>query len=158
MNSVENTIKLSDDSSRTNNILIKTTERVESNNVLFSKSNYLFRFDTTRKEDSYILDIIHGNSFLFGDCRKVVLDDDCSCYFCGSIEDSAHHQLIECKELAGITHKDLLTKLCSPENALAEVLVPTVLGIQRQFIIRCRFLKEQHDMLEYDELNASDDD
>ena len=53
---------------------------MDSRSVALDKSSFLFNNKTSKKEDSYIMDFIHGNSPLFGNCRRMGVDEG-KCYF-----------------------------------------------------------------------------
>ena len=132
-----------------------TTDRVE--NLLFNmgspsknmdKNNFLFNHKTTKKEDSHIMDFIHGNSPLFGNCRKrMSITNEDKCDFCQQFWDSPLHQLFWCKELQDQSHTNLMEVITNPESYVTEVLLPKDKNVQQRFIERIRFLIDQHDFV-----------
>ena len=60
------------------------------------------------------MDFIHGNSPLFGNCRRRMGVDEGKCYFCQSMEDNTLHQLFVCKEEQDSTFDDLLEVITDP--------------------------------------------
>ena len=127
--------------------------RMEERNIVLDKDNFLFRFNTTKKQDSHILDYIHGNSLIFGNCRKKLLDEEFSCYFCGTTSDSPDHQLIHCQNLGDETQINLSNTARSPEHAIVESIIPTNQKSQSHFIDRCIFLMEKHEFIEELKIN-----
>ena len=115
---------------------------------MMDKTTFLFNYGTTKAEDSYILDYIHGNSLIFGNKRERHLNEDNKCYFCQTHYDNRHHQLFECEEVQDETHKAFKEKLGCERNDLVEVL-----GSKRSegkhitFVERVKFLKGQHEFL-----------
>ena len=120
---------------------------MDSRSVALDKSSFLFNNKTTKKEDSYIMDFIHGNSPLFGNCRRRMGVDEGKCYFCQSMEDSPLHQLFVCKEVQDSTFDDLLEVITDPSSYVTEVLLPKNQIIQQRFIERIRFLIDQHEFI-----------
>ena len=142
-------VKLIDyETSTTNEVLIRSVNRVVDNNIQLNKTINIFNYNTTKKEDSYILDYIHGNSFLFGQCRKRIFNEDTNCYFCNSSPDSPEHQILYCKKLIEQTHNNLVTVLSTPSFFREEIIAPTRKDVQPLFIERIRFLIQQHEALE----------
>ena len=136
------------ETSATNETLNRCVNRILDKNIKLNKLNNIFNFNTTKREDSYILDFIHGNSYLFGQCRKRIPQNNTSCWFCFSSADSAEHQILHCKKLIEQTHKNLLNILITPSHYREEILAPTRDDIQPIFIERVRFLIQQHDAIE----------
>ena len=127
-------------------VLINTISRIQTNKIILDKTNNIFNYNTTKREDSFILDFVHGSSFLFGNCRKTVLDEDSDCYFCAISTDSPEHQLLHCSELAEYTQQQLLKHLSSQSHYIEEIIAPMKQEIQKAFIDRVRFLIVQHDI------------
>ena len=55
------------------------------------------------------MDYIHGSSPLFGNTLKVMgLSIEDGCNYCTHSGDSPEHQLLECKEVQDMTHKEFV--------------------------------------------------
>ena len=57
------------------------------------------------------MDFIHGNSPLFGNCRRRMGVDEGKCYFCQSMEDNPLHQFFVCKEVQDSAFDDLFNSI-----------------------------------------------
>ena len=114
----------------------------------FDRKDFLFNHGTSKREDSFILDYIHGNSLLFGNCRKRMQLGEDRCYFCQKEEDGPFHQLFMCEDVQDSTHSKLISVIQNPLNYVQEVLIPNNQEVQFQFIERIRFLMGQHDLVE----------
>ena len=142
LNSISNTSMNSDsyESQQVTNVI----EKLRQQEIVLCKGNNMFNHKTTKKEDSHILDYIHGNSLLFGSCRAKIFNEDTNCYFCNSPNDTAQHQLLYCSGLSHETCQNLIENTDVSEDLTSEVLVPTTFDIQIKFIDRIKFLIEQH--------------
>ena len=111
----------------------------------------LFRFETPKGLDSYIMDYVHGNCYIFGNVRASVFKDGTpnTCYFCHAALDSPYHQLTECTEVAEITQRKLQEEeeVTNSGQLIRELLFPTNNSTQRAFIDRVAFLKDQHEFI-----------
>ena len=136
------------ESTEINNELLKVVSSIETRSITLGKDLSLFSQNTTKSEDSHILDYLHGNSLLFGKCRKRMNIGDDLCDFCQQEGDSPHHQLFVCKEVQDSTYDNLTAVILNPRDYISEVLLPTKSNAQHQFIERVRFLPEQHDLLQ----------
>ena len=135
-------------SSTTNDNVSRMISQMNELNTQLDKTNFLFDHNTSKREDSHILDYIHGNSLLFGRCRKAVIRESDTCYFCQRQEDGPLHQLFFCEEVQDSTHNQLMEVVENPDNYIEEVLLPHNRDIQMLFINRVKFLIGQHDFLE----------
>lgn len=125
---------------------------MKEQNVQLDKSTFLFKHGTSKREDSHVLDYIHGNSLLFGNCRmRMNMEDDSACYFCQEQDDGPIHQLFYCKEVQDSTHADLINAIQNPQDYIQEILLPGNRNTQRAFINRVKFLMGQHDFREESE-------
>ena len=96
-------------SSNTNDKVESLLLNMDSHSKNLDKNNFLFNHRTTKKEDSHIMDFIHGNSPLFGNCRKRMgITNEDKCDFCQQFWDSPSHQLFWCKELQDQSHTNLI--------------------------------------------------
>ena len=121
---------------------------MQSQNLIVDKNNFLFNHGTTKAEDSYILDYIHGNSLIFGNTRATHLDEENKCYFCQEKYDSRQHQLLDCKEVEDNSHRTFESCIRDKKNYLLDVLSSDRKeGKQTAFIERVKFLKGQHEFL-----------
>ena len=112
--------------------------------------NSLFRFETCKGLDSFLMDYIHGNCFTFGNVRASVSRgaESNMCYFCNATADSPTHQLLHCEEVADNTQSNLCRETAAQEEKLLkELLFPTNNSTQRRFIERVSFLKDQHEFI-----------
>ena len=135
-------------SSNTNDRVENLLLNMDSSSKNLDKNNFLFNHRTTKKEDSHIMDFIHGNSPLFGNCRKrmgITTEDKCD--FCQQSWDSPSHQLFWCKELQDQSHTNLMEVITNPETYVTEVLFPKKKSVQQRFIERIRFLIDQHELV-----------
>ena len=134
--------------SKTSDRTINVIEYIQSEGFLLNHRNSLFNHDTTKKEDSFVLDFIHGNSLIFGKSRKAVLNQvNSNCYFCNTEGDSAEHQLFFCDSLKDKTHDDFLQIIESPTLYLNQVIAPNIKEWlnQSNFIKRVKYLMTQHE-------------
>ena len=113
---------------------------------------FLSNNKTTKREDSYLLDFIHGNSYLFGNCRKRMNFEDHRCYFCQEEDNGPIHQLFFCKEVQDTTHTQLTEVIKNPYDYIQEVLISDNKEVQQAFINSVKLLIGQHDIL--DELDS----
>jgi len=134
-------------STQTNDKVAQVLEKMQSNNVNFDRNNFLFNHRTTKQEDSHIMDFIHGNSPIFGNCRERMGLGDNSCYFCQNQEDDPLHQLFNCEEVQDSSYSNLLEVIVNPQDYVNEVLLPRDRTVQRRFIERIEFLMEQHQLV-----------
>ena len=112
--------------------------------------NSLFRFETCKGLDSFLMDYIHGNCLTFGNVRASVSRGAASnvCYFCNAAAHSPTHQLLQCEEVADNTQSNLCRETAAQEEKLLkELLFPTNNSTQRRFIERVSFLKDQHEFI-----------
>ena len=132
--------------------VLQIIAKLHTHEIQLNKDNSLFRFESKKRTDSFIMDYIHGSSFIFGNIRGLE-DGNKLCYFCNSMEDSPEHQLVECKEIQDDTHKQLVDS-CMTSGHIGEILCNILAPhdsanqIQKSFIERVAFLMEQHDFME----------
>jgi len=132
-------------STSTNDQVLKL---IDDQNFQLERSKFLFNNKTTKREDSYLLDFIHGNSYLFGNCRKRMNFEDHRCYFCQEEDNGPTHQLFFCKEVQDTTHTQLTEVIKNPYDYIQEVLISDNKEVQQAFINRVKFLIGQHDFLD----------
>ena len=124
--------------------LLKIVTALDKDRVLLNKNNYIFNNNTTKQEDSYIMDYIHGSSFIFGNTRKSLKKEpDDICYFCDRDRDSAEHQIFFCKELYEEDPRRDWENV-DATNYLEQILVPKSKSTQIEFIERVKFLTSKH--------------
>ena len=84
MKQIRNRTISSKASSDHDEVLLEVANNILVTKSILSKENSLFNFNTTKEEDSFLLDFIHGNSLIFGNRRKTMLGDDmlALCFFC----------------------------------------------------------------------------
>ena len=144
-----NVLGSSNTNDRVENLLLK----MDSCSKNLDKNNFLFNHSTTKKEDSHIMDFIHGNSPLFGNCRKRMgITNEDKCDFCQQAWDSPSHQLFWCNELQDQSYANLMEVITNPQSYISEVLFPKEKNVQKRFIERIRFLIDQHELVH--ELNS----
>ena len=125
-------------------------KRIRNSEVILDKNNFLFNHNTTKGEDSYIMDYMHGSSLIFGNIRSTIdkdMEED-FCYFCNNTNDSPGHQLLGCTEVADLTHDKLQQQIDGTQQYVEEIVLPKDKTLQRIFIERIIFLKGQHEFLE----------
>ena len=151
---VKNKTAVKGSGSETEEKLSQVVEKMKNSQVVLNKDNFIFNYGTTKAEDSFIMDFIHGNSLFFGKTRSTLSKDanENFCPFCNQRDDNPAHQLLECNEVKDDTHNDLQMVLEQPSSHyLEEVLTPTkptkteTRNVQQRFINRIVFLKGQHD-------------
>jgi len=121
--------------------------RMKAGVLLLDKDNFIFNNNTTKAEDSYIMDYLLGSSDIFGSTRSSI-DRDASlnvCYFCNNPGDTPEHQLLNCKEVKEHTHSNLKSLLQNDCNYVEEIVENAEL--QKPFIDRIVFLKGQHEFI-----------
>ena len=128
--------------------LMDIISKMKTCSFLLKSSNSIFSHHTTRREDSHILDYIHGNSLLFGNVRQSVYKEDRQCYFCGSQEDSPVHQLFYCTELSDSSLNQLRNMVDITSGIIKEVLIPTLINIHKIFIMSVKYIMQMHDSLQ----------
>ena len=136
--------------SRTNDAVINIIDRIKIEEITLNTRNSIFNYSTTKKEDSFLFDFIHGNSLIFGKCREAVMQEKDICYFCNEQGDSAQHQLFDCNSLKDLTHKDFKAQTKSEDYYLETIIAPRCDEIyhQKLFIQRIKALISKHDELE----------
>ena len=92
-------------SSDADETVMELMKKMQQTNVLLNKNSFLFNHNTSKEEDSFILDYIHGNSLIFGNNRNRHLGEENVCSFCNETQDGRVHQLSECKEVQDETHQ-----------------------------------------------------
>ena len=130
--------------------LLEVLQREDIATYQLNGDNFLFNHNTTKGLDSYMMDYIHGNSFIFGNVRASISKGEkpSTCYFCNTETDSATHQIEQCTEVEENTHRELLTQLNSPGasgNIIKDLIFPLNDRVQLAFIERIDFLKGQHE-------------
>ena len=124
--------------------------------ILLDQSNSIFNYSTTKKEDSYICDFLHGNSLIFGNCRRKVLDESDDCYLCTEQSDSSEHQLFHCSRIIDEHNgqEDLANGLLNVRNYLNLVIAPNRPNIQQQklFIDKVKLILKYHDSILVDKM------
>ena len=97
-----------------------------------------------------MLDFIHGNSLIFGECRRKVGMDDETCYFCNGGGDSAEHQLFFCNSNFEEYQENIETGILQPGNYLENILAPTKykFHVQKCFINKIKSLLKLHEIFE----------
>ena len=146
----ENTVKhCMNSGSSTDNKVINIIDHIKSNGILLNQANSIIAHSTTKKEDSFILDYIHGNSLIFGKCRRNAFQEENCCYFCDYDDDSAEHQLFYCDELQDNAHVDFLAQFEAP-TYLNSIIASKSKDFQPQklFIDRVKDLIMKHDDME----------
>ena len=136
-------------------LLMRVTEDIIQRDHLPSKKELkyinLFNNGTTRKNDSYLCDYMHGNSLIFGKKPKKGIKSKAMCKFCTNTTDSAAHQLFYCEELKDESRDLLINELNNIDNYQAEVLIPfNDNTVQNTFIKRVIYLQSRHEELEPD--------
>ena len=66
MDRIQNRIQIRHHSSENDEKVLNVIKKVEATKVQLNKDNSLFNKNTTKKEDSVIMDYIHGSSLIFG--------------------------------------------------------------------------------------------
>ena len=125
-------------------------EHIKQDSIVLDKSNSIFNYSTTKKEDSYICDFIHGNSLIFGKCRKTVLDESDSYYLFNKQGDSAEHQLFHCSRIIDEHHKDFTNTFAEPLNYLNDVIAPNKDNSQQQKLFlkdKVKLILKHHDTI-----------
>jgi hypothetical protein len=138
--------------------VMEIARKMRSEDLVLNKNNFIFNHSTTKAEDSYIMDYIHGSSAIFGNTRASI-DKDASldvCYFCNNRGDSPEHQLIRCIEVEEHTHRSLRNSLQNGNNYVEEIVDNAEL--QRTFIKRILFLKGQHEFVLDEDMTDSSDE
>jgi len=137
--------------SEMDSMLTEILDNPEVKNYRLNGKCSLFRFQTPKGLDSYLMDYIHGNCYIFGNVRASVSrrTEPASCYFCNESIDSPLHQLLECTEVAEVTQRNLINDegVTQTQHLLKELIFPTTKTTQRAFIERVNFLKDQHDIV-----------
>ena len=134
--------------SETDEVVFSLITLLQSQKCILDKNNFLFNYGTTKAEDSYIFDYIHGNSLIFGNSRATHLGEENKCLFCQEKYDSQQHQLLECKEVEDDSHSMFQSCIRSNKKYLLEVLSSNRYEAkQTAFIERVKFLKGQHEFL-----------
>ena len=121
--------------------------RMKAGVLVLDKNNFIFNNNTTKAEDSYIMDYLLGSSDIFGSTRSSI-DRDASlnvCYFCNNPGDTPEHQLLNCSEVEEHTHSNLKNLLQNDCNYVEEIVENVEL--QKPFIDRIVFLKGQHEFI-----------
>ena len=121
--------------------------KMRQKNALLNKNNFLFNHNTSKDEDSFILDYIHGNSLIFGNNRNRHLGEENVCSFCNETQDGRVHQLSECKKVQDETHQAYIISIKDHQNYIVEILSSDEKDKQTAFINRVKFLKGQHEFL-----------
>ena len=143
---IKNRIQLKSHTSDNDVKVINIINCLQSNKVTLDKENFLFSFNTTKAEDSIIMDFIHTNSSIFGNTRqRLNLTTSATCEFCNIMPDSPEHQLFNCSHTKSSTRDDLDDYF---PKELQQDYVPTVLTskdkkLQETFIKQVIFLKEK---------------
>ena len=139
--------------SNTNDRVIQIIDHIKQEGTILDQSNSLFNHNTTKKEDSFVLDFVHGNSLIFGKCRKAVLQEEDVCYFCNRCGDSAEHQLFFCSVLQDDAHKYLTRAIKSSSMYLTNIIVPNTKQKLNQilFIKRVKNLIALHEKVTNDQ-------
>lgn len=135
-------------SSASNEEVSKIISCLDHPGTRFDKTTFLFNHRTSKREDSHILDFIHGNSLLFGKSRKSVLLEEDICYFCQQPGDGPIHQLFNCEEVKDESYYRLMEAIQNPKEYVNELLLPMNKDVQPLFIDRVKFLLGQHDFIE----------
>ena len=117
----------------------------QQTNVLLNKNNFLFNHGTSKEEDRFILDYIHGNSLIFGHNRHRHSGEENVCSFCNETHDDRVHQLSESKEVQNETYQAYTKSIEDQQNYIVEILSSDEKEKQTAFIDRVKFLKEQHE-------------
>ena len=146
LNQTYNYLKTSP-ASENNDTAIAVIESMKEKGVQFSKDNNIFNNSTSKKVDSFIMDYIHGNSLIFGNCRAKVLSESNNCDFCNREGDHKLHQMLQCEEVADLTHSKLITALGSNKKFVDDILTSKNNNIQKMFIDRVTFLAGQHEFI-----------
>ena len=148
---VENRIKHKQISHGKEEKIQKIIDQIRSKELQLGKDNFLFRFNTNKRIDSFVMDFVHGSSFIFGNIRGMH-DDNRLCYFCNRINDSPEHQLVECEEIQDQTYQQLMSAWSSRqlEQLLVDIIAPenSASQVQKMFVERVAFLMEQHDSID----------
>ena len=145
-------------SSDADETVMELMKKMQQTNVLLNKNNFLFNHNTSKEEDSFILDYIHGNSLIFGHNRHKHLGEENVCSFCNETQDGRVHQLSECKEVQDETYQAYTRSIEDHQNYIIEILSSDEKEKQTAFIDRVKFLKGQHEfLLELEDQNKESD-
>ena len=152
---IQNRIQIRPKSLEMDETLMNIIRRMHKKEILLNKHNYLFNYSTTKMEDSFIMDYIHGNSLLFGTVRRKLDErEDGKCYFCNTLAvDDPAHQMLECEEVKDVTYNDLKHHIIDINTLVQDVIVPNSKIVQSSYINRVKFLKGQHESLDEEELD-----
>ena len=125
---------------------------IRSKELLLNNHNFLFRFNSDKRTDSFTMDFIHGNSNIFGHIRE---EEEARklCLFCNMRESKPEHQLIECPEVQDNSYQQLISSWASQHQGaglMTDILAPEVGNskLQNAFVKRVKFIIEQHDSIE----------
>ena len=144
---------------RTNLKVTQIIDKLSRTSIILHNNNSLFNHGTSKKEDSIIMDYLHGNSLLFGRNRYTITGDESEkhCVFCDCPIDTPKHQLLECNKLADSTQYAFASSMINSRYSdyIQEVLVPTDKKIQNIFIERIRFMVPKQDSYNIKACNIS---
>ena len=145
---INNRIQIRIHTSANDERLLNIINEIRRTHTILDKDNLIFNHNTTKGEDSVILDYIHGNSFLFGNIRGSRDQQEAPCYFCQEQYDSPQHQLLHCEELKDHTFSTITTEIENSNSTACIIEQVVVTGhLQKPFIERVQFLKGQHEFI-----------
>ena len=124
-----------------------------SENILLDNKNSIFNYNTSKQEDSFILDFIHGNSVIFGSGRRVAFGKENVCYFCNESEDCPEHQLLYCRAVSDQSQEDLISEASSTSELMVKVLASTNKDCHLKFINRIKDLIYHHNSMDANSAN-----
>ena len=153
LEAVENRIKHKKISAANEEKIHRIIHVIRSKELLLNNHNFLFRFNSDKRTDSFTMDFIHGNSNIFGHIRE---EEEAKkiCLFCNMRESKPEHQLIECPEVQDNSYDQLISSWASQHQGaglMTDILVPEASNskLQSAFVKRIKFIIEQHDSIEY---------
>ena len=152
LEAVENRIKHKKMSATNEEKIHRIIHVIRSKELLLDNHNFLFRFNSDKRTDSFTMDFIHGNSNIFGHIRE---EEEARklCLFCNMRESKPEHQLIECPEVQDNSYQQLISSWASQHQGaglMTDILAPEVDNskLQNAFVKRVKFIIEQHDSIE----------
>ena len=149
MDRIKNRSQLKKHSFHNDEVVFQIASDAETNKLALNKNNFLFNHSTTKKQDSMIMDYVHGSSLIFGNIRQTVCRaKDSKCYFCHEDYDTPEHQLLNCPEVKDETYSQLCELMNTSQGYLSQILLPTNRHVQLGFIKRIIFLLGQHEFVE----------
>ena len=136
--------------SHTDNKVMDIINYVKEEGTLLNQKSSIIHHSKTKKEDSFVLDYIHGNSVIFGKCRMNAFQEQECCYFCYENCDSAEHQLLHCDELKDSNYAQFLSHFPPASKYWIKLIAPKSNDSDEQkiFIDKVKYLIQKHDEIE----------